>query len=116
MKNNNRARGERRIKRVPLHQTLLVDLFSGCLEIEEGIPRDSTIQKIYDVPERHEMDIVVEHDSFEPVQEGEIVPFADFSYKIKEDICPICKNEKLVHEQNTKNGDYEYHLYCPVCG
>lgn len=75
--------GTRRLSRILVDPQLLTELFTQKIEfildgeactVNEGLPQGATMENIYVDPDTHLLTVVYEHESFERVNFGEIIP------------------------------------------
>lgn len=76
---------ERRMKRVMLSPDVLMSWFAHQAQLGDlrplyiirGLPTNALLYNVFNAPEYYGIGFIVGHESFEPIQEGAIIPIFD---------------------------------------
>jgi len=99
---------ERRLKRLVFQEEVLEYIIGTPRNyiVRNDIPEGASIHDMYKDRAKQSFEVVLQHDGWDEVGEGEIIPQLDI--EVHERYCDRCDNEMVWNEK-------EEHQYCPVC-
>jgi len=69
------------VRRIVIGRELILDLFDPQTRVVNGLPEDATFVKWYNRPECDTFEIMIQSETFTPVEQGETVPEYDLVFE-----------------------------------
>jgi hypothetical protein len=71
----------RQVKRIVIGREVLLDIFNPQTRCVNGLPDDATLVKWWNDPARDSFEIMIQSETFPPVEEGEKAPEYDIVFE-----------------------------------
>jgi len=69
------------VRRIVIDRVMILDLFDPQTRTVNGLPDDASLVKMYEAPARDTFEIMIQSETFTPVDEGEQVPEYDLVFE-----------------------------------
>lgn len=69
------------VRRIVIGRELILDLFDPQTRVVNGLPEDASFVKMWHEPARDSFEIMIQSETFTPVEQGEQVPEYDLIFE-----------------------------------